>query len=411
MSKIKWRDKYGKGGVCDFKQNYDFYFKWLLNKTMQVFVIKGLEGTKINGDYLKANLILDGDICITDFNGELYCCVGDWGGEPDEYYIPSTYIIANPILGSKTVYRRDFKDNKQNGVVICNTDIDRVGAGVDNVFSQGLYDLISQTATLLADNIVSINCQQINGRAQAFFTAESKAQAEAAENILKDMYAGKPFKVLTSDIVEKLTVNPMANTSVANNIAQLIQLQNFIIANFFQSIGIKSNDILKKEKMIQAEVTEQNHVVALSLLECVTSWQKGFNEVSDLYEGTNISVELNPVLIQEIVDTFTPHTAGEPMPNQNNPNEKDNPIEQDVPSDEPSKSEEAEAPETEQPENAVQEEPQEETVSEVIDKMEEVVTEIVDTIIDEKEEKEEGEDEDADKTEVGEVLEQSTVTE
>ena len=64
---ISWRDRYGDGGICDFKMNYSYYLKWLLNKVMQIIVIKGLDGTKINGNYLKSQLIMDGNICITDY--------------------------------------------------------------------------------------------------------------------------------------------------------------------------------------------------------------------------------------------------------------------------------------------------------------------------------------------------------
>ena len=34
-----WKEKYSSGGVCDFRENYDFYFKWLLNKVMSCIII------------------------------------------------------------------------------------------------------------------------------------------------------------------------------------------------------------------------------------------------------------------------------------------------------------------------------------------------------------------------------------
>lgn len=370
---VSWRERYGQGGICDFQLNYDFYFKWLLNKVMQIFIIKGLDDTKINGNYLKSQLIMDGNICVTDYeagtNHEagLYCVSGNLGGAPDEYYIPVIYTCANPILGSKQVYRKDWDGHKQNGVVIFNTDIDNVwGAG----WSQGLYDLISQTATLLADNIVSINCQQINSRVQVFFTADGEAQAVAAESVLKKMYAGSPYQILRSDIVDKLTVNPISGTGVANNITQLVELQNFIVGNFFQSIGIKSNDLRKRERLITAEIDEQNDMVALSLLECVTSWEKGFREVNDLY-GTDIHVELNPVLIHEIADQFkTTDTAESPAEETSAIVEEESQEAEEVVDDEVTE---------EEPEEEVVED---ESVQGAIEELEDVVEEVVETIID-----------------------------
>ena len=289
--KEHWKVRFSKQGVCDFQTNYDFFFKWLLNKVASCFYIRNLPET-VDEWYTKTNLLLDGDICITDFYDELYACIGNRGGQPDEYYVPTHFIIANPILGSKDV------EIGKNGVVVYNTMTDKF---YPDTFVSGLYTLIHQTATLLADNIVSINANQINSRVQAFFTADSEAQAASAEVILKKIYAGQPYQVLRSDLVDKLGVNPIATANTSSNIAELVQLHNYIIGNFFQSIGIKSNNIRKNAHVLQAEIDSQDEYLQVSIMELLTSWQKGFDEVNELY-GKDIRVELNPVLIQEIID-------------------------------------------------------------------------------------------------------------
>lgn len=298
---MNWQERAGRGGVCDFKSNYDFYFKWLCNKVMSCFIIKDRSNGKtetINWNYFKMNLLLDGQICVTDFGDNLYACIGNRGGKPNEYYIPTIFTISNPVLGSKQV------DIDVNGVVFYNTDIDMFTyTGNNEIFSGGLYDLISQTATLLADNIISINCNQINSRITAFFTAESEAQAIAGEAILKKMYAGKPYQILRSDLIEKLNVNPI-NSSASGNITELVELHNYIIANFFQSIGVKSNNVMKRERLINSEIDSQNDYLKVSLLEILTSWQKGFDKLNEIY-GTDISVNLNPALLDELLEDST----------------------------------------------------------------------------------------------------------
>ena len=200
MAKQHWKERFHAGGICDFRKNYDFYFKWLLNKTCSCFYIKNLPDT-INEFYLKSTLITEGDIGFTEFNGKLYALNGAPAGGPDEYYVPSQYTVANPVLGSKVFTRG------KDGVVVYNSDLDQYIPG-------GLYGLIDQTATLLADNIISINANQINSRVCAAFTADSEAQAVAGEAVLKKMYTGAPYQVLRSDLVEKITVNPIATASV-----------------------------------------------------------------------------------------------------------------------------------------------------------------------------------------------------
>jgi hypothetical protein len=304
MAKIHWKERFSKGGVCDFRENYDFFFKWLLNKVASCFVLENVPET-INTTYLKTNLILEGNICITDFGDKLYACIGSVGSAPNEYYIPRKFIIANPVLGSKTVTFLPEDGNIANGVVITNTDIDSLFS-----FDVGLYELINQTATLLADNIISISCAQINSRITAIITAESGAQQTAAETTMKQMYAGRPYQVLQSDLVEKIMVNPINTSAVGNNLTELVELHNYIIGNFFQSIGIKSNNIRKKAHVLNEEIDSQNEFLKVSIMEMLTSWQKGFDKVNELY-GTDIKVTLNPALVDTVLennesDDFSP---------------------------------------------------------------------------------------------------------
>lgn len=285
MAKKFWKDRYSKG-ICNFELNYDFFYKWLVSKTASCFYIDGLSET-LDDYYIKTNLLIDGDVCITDFNSDLYAVCGAPGGEPSAYYKPTLYTVANPVLGSKIV--RDGVD----GVIIYNTPIDAYLPG-------GINGLIVQTATLLADNIVSVNCCQINSRVTAINTADSEAQALAAESVLKSIYAGNPYKIVRSDIIDKIRVNPIAQTGAGNVLSELIELHNYIISNYFQAIGIRANNQRKKAHMLQDEIDLQNSYLQISVYEIMSSWQKGFDKVNELY-GTDIHVRLNPALLPEIV--------------------------------------------------------------------------------------------------------------
>ena len=311
-----WRDRYSGKGVCDFEQNYRFYFKWLLGIVESCFIIRGkARGDTVNKTYLKTNLILDGIMSFKDFDGKLYSCIGSIGGQPDENYIPVNWIIANPVLGSATCFWRDFRNNKQDCVLVANTEIDKLYAGV---LECGLYSLIHQTAVLLADTIVSINCCQINTRVQNFFTADSDTQAIAGENILKEMYAGAPFKILRSDLVEKLQVNPVSSAGSAQYITQHIELHNYIFSNFLQAVGIMSNNTMKRERLITGEIDTQNGVTAVSITSMLASWKKGFEEVNSFPRFADMieepfDVELNPEIAKNLLQPIA-DTPAEPEP-------------------------------------------------------------------------------------------------
>lgn len=404
---MNWQERAGKGGICDFRQNYEFFFKWLSNKVCSAFIIKDNSEDKsftetANWDYFKLNLILDGSICVTDFNGRLYSCIGNPGGEPDEYYKPTIFTISNPILGSKQV-----KDG-ENGIIIYNTAIDSFAyTGHSFIFDNGLYNLISQTATLLADNIISINCNQINSRVLAFVTADSESQAVAGEAVMKRMYAGKPYQILRSDLIDKINVNPLNTSSVGTNLTQLVELHNYIIANFFQSIGIKSNNVMKRERLINSEIDSQNDYLKISLLEILTSWQAGFDKVNELY-GTDISVNLNPALLDELLEDSTSDEMvnGEVRVDELNSTENSNEINNEIESVEDSEGNDTteDSSTNNDDSNTITEEPKEDII-EVIKDESEQVSELIDFINDVEEPEEETEEEEVQEDEDSETSE------
>lgn len=219
-------------GVCNVEQNFRTYFDLLLNKVSSLFIWSNLPET-IDERFLEFNLILGGKICWTEMNGKLYCLNGGVGGEPNCYYEPCYWIVANPVLGSKQVRIRNKDGSKDietlDGILMANSDVDY--ESLANV--GGLSGLIYQTAGLLADNISSLNVAQINGRVSTLFTADSEAQARTAEETLKDIYAGRPYKVVEQDLIEKFGITAVAGAGTNNTLMSLIEAHQYILAQFF----------------------------------------------------------------------------------------------------------------------------------------------------------------------------------
>lgn len=384
-----WQQRAGRGGVADFRKLYEWYFKWLTGKVMSLFIIRDEDPTEqtktIDWDYFKMNLILDGQICLTDFAGKLYACIGNRGGAPNEYYLPTRFIIANPVLGSKEV------KIGEDGIVIYNTLVDKyVWTGSGPIFASGLDDYISQTATLLADNIISINCVQVNTRVSTFFTADSESQAIAGEKILKKMYAGMPYQILRSDLLEKLNVNPVNAAAAAQNVTELIELHNYIISSFFQNIGIRANNNMKRERLVTDEVDAQNDYLEINILEFLAPWQKGLDAVNELY-GTKFKVEINPVLLNELISEC--EGASDPAeaaaPEEAAPADGEQQTETD-PTEEAAAPEDAAA--SEEDPAAAEPEPEPGPI-EAIEEKEEQISDIIDLINDKQPEEEEGKEE------------------
>lgn len=279
-------------GVCNVDQNFRFYFKTLTNKVGQMIEFKNLP-ENVDEEFLKEQLILCGKICFTQFNQHIYALNGNVGGEPNCYYESQDFIIANPILGSKTVKIRhedgSTKVDGLEGILVGLTSIDKQ---VESLHG-GLYDLIYQTAGLLADNVVSLNCAQINSRVQVAFVADDEALANTGEKVLKDMYNGKPYKILTQDILNKLTVSPIAASGTNTTIMSLIEAQANIWQNFYNQLGLSYNGNLKRERINTAESELMTGSLNLNLQTIIENLKADIDKVNELF-GTSIEVDINP---------------------------------------------------------------------------------------------------------------------
>ena len=275
--------------ICDVNRAYRFYFKWLLGKLHELFKWENVPDT-IDIDFVNNSLFLSGHVLFTDkLQNTLRCYYGEIGGEPNVYYMPTIYTVSNPVAGAANIKI----DNDEEGVVMFNSREDKVY----NFIPQGcgLYPLIHQTATLLADNIVSINTAQINSRVQACIIAGDEQLRNSAEVYVKDLYRGKPWTVISENMIASIKSNPISSAATPQAIQALVELHQYIIADFYNSIGIKTNPINKKERLITDEINSVDNYLAVTINQMLESRKVGIKKVNERF-GTNISVDVSDEL-------------------------------------------------------------------------------------------------------------------
>lgn len=279
-------------GVTNVQHNFHFYFDMLTNKCCNLFVWDGLPDT-VDQRALNLSLVLGGKVCWTKFNDKLYALTGNIGGEPNAYYEPQFFIITNPILGSKQVRIRQ-KDGSSSiegldGILMGNSDVDIMSDRPTG----GLFGLIYQFAGLLADNVSSLNCSQINGRVSQIWTADTDVLARSAEVLLRDIYDGKPYKVVAQDILDKVGVLPSAESGQANTLLNLMELHQFFLAQFYSELGIIANYNMKRERINTAESEMNSGCLDINIENMLKNRQEAVERINELF-GTSISVEVNP---------------------------------------------------------------------------------------------------------------------
>lgn len=288
-------------GVSNVQENFELYFKLLTNKALNLFKWENLPST-VNERFLMTQLILAGTVCWTSIDGNIYALNGNVGGEPNVYYEPSQFIIANPILGSKTVRIRNLDGSngidQLEGILMGLTDMDLVNP---IPMQGGLYRLIYQTAGLLADNISSLNISQINGRVSQIWTADNDAMARTAEEIMRDIYEGHPYRVVSQDILNKVNAIPSAQTGQSNTLLNLIEAHQYILAQFYNELGLPSNWNMKRERINTAETELMTGALDVSVYNMEKNLKAAVEKINELF-GTDIKVYFNEEIKEEEVE-------------------------------------------------------------------------------------------------------------
>ena len=319
---------------CEY--NFDFlynYYSTELSELVYSTVVFDNLPETISETFLKYCLFSLGKSVFFKNDDKLLALNASPSNVPDVYYVPTDVIVSNRVIGSRTLTR------DKNCVVVYCTSMDRYAR---NGFFGGLYGLISKTSTLLADNDLSINIAQKNTRLVNIMGTDDSTGKSTIDEIMRRMYAGEPYMCVQTRYTSTLQVVPVQPQSNNQHILQLIELHQYILAHFYEQIGLTTHDQIKKERLINAEVNDNTDMAAYNIHRIIKSIRDGIVAVNNMF-GTDITVKLNPLLQPEEA------ADGEP---ESKPEEK--------PEEEAADGEPEEEPEEETADGEAEEEPEEE---------------------------------------------------
>lgn len=265
---------------CDLRSRHDIaqdYYKQMVNRLDSMFKWTGLPET-IPEHILERYLKLNGwcGIGYAPETTSLYCFYGGLGLKPDAYYQPTAIILANPVLGSKTYTIGE----------------DVVWAKNDSMYT-GLSQHIARYAHLLASNDVSINIAQVTSRIPFVLTAETENEKKSAEAFIKAAEDGRIGIIKSSAFNNGVEPKQTADASSGNYLKALIELHQYLKAQWSLDIGISSNFNMKRERQNTAEV-ESNAPYLLPLVDDMLKYRKIIcDEVHKMFPEQNWTVELN----------------------------------------------------------------------------------------------------------------------
>ena len=275
--------------ILDKKKSIYNYVLMMFDRTNQMFEYKGLPDT-IPPYMLELYLQINGHIGWLEWNGKLYALPGGWGGAPDPYYRPTIYIVANPALGGshdcKIVNHLPPFDE-----TVWSTKPDCVLMRNDTNM-RGLFYLFSRYATELTENDISIRSAQINSRQQSIIAASTDREIASARAYIKALEDGKLEAVMDQAMATKGIRATNVSVQSANVIIQLIELQQYLKASWYNEIGLNANFNMKREYLSEEELMAQTDTLIPLIDDMLRCRQEAIEAVNSTF-GTSISVEKN----------------------------------------------------------------------------------------------------------------------
>ena len=290
--------------VTDKQQSVMHYVCTMLNRTNQMMEYENLPET-IPARYLELILQIHGHADFVNNNGEWYVFAGNLGGAPDPYYRPTFSVIANPALSLTGTFeimnhlKPASKQHYDGECVVMRNDSQMLG----------LIPLFSRYASQLTENDISLRCAQINMRTRSLISAATDKELKAAQKYLDEIEKGHIISVGEKAFLDGVKVQ-QHGVQAPNTIIQLIELQQYLKAAWFNDMGLNANFNMKREYMSTEELQANTDVLLPLIDDMLQCRQEALDFLNEKY-GLNITVKKNSAWERKQVELDTAQDKSE----------------------------------------------------------------------------------------------------
>lgn len=298
--------------LYDFKEkerSLSNYVSYMLDRTQAMFEYERLPDS-IPARSLELYLQTVGHVGIFEYKGDLYAATGGLGGEPDPYYMPTIYTIANPALN----YSANLEINK-DVVVIPN----------DSLY-MGLLPLMERYATAMVENDLTLRTYDIISRIVTLISSADDKAKKAAEKYLQDIEEGNLGVIAESAFLEGIKAQPYASTG-GSRFTDLIEYQQYLKASWLNELGIDASFNMKREALNSAESALNKDALYPLIEDMLKMREQAIEKVNEKY-GTSISVSLASIWKGNEAELEAAIEMAENPEEQEAPNEDDQTEEQ-----------------------------------------------------------------------------------
>lgn len=246
-----------------------------LNKSLTMFEWNNLPET-LPAVELEKMLQINGYAVIAEYQGEVYAFQGGFSGQ-DVYSRPTKVIVNNPALQNNSTYTIN-----EDCVVIMNDDM-----------KQGLIKIYEYFGQRLIENEITMLMTDYNLRMPFTISSSDDATTQSAKEYLNKIIDGSLGVIGEQKLFKALSVTPTNNKATAS-FADLYGYQQFIIAQLNNTIGLATNNNMKRERLTTNEI-EINKNASYPLVDnMLKNRQQAVEKINSMF-GLDITVDYSSI--------------------------------------------------------------------------------------------------------------------
>lgn len=281
--------------VTDKNKSCASIINYMLARLQKMFKYHNLPSS-IPRQYLENYLLVNGSCIIArdkknPSDESIYAFVGAAGGEPDIYYRPTKYMVANPSLQfSAEYYISDTDPNHERDAILVRND----------TMWQGLYPMMARYASLIAENLLTIRTADVMLRILALITAPDDTSRLAADQYLKDITEGKLASIGENRFLDGIRMqNPPSNNG--SYLTQFIELHQYLVGSFYNEVGLNANYNMKREALSESEAGLNDDSLLPLCEDMLRCRREDIASVNSLF-GTSIEVSFDSSWIENEIE-------------------------------------------------------------------------------------------------------------
>lgn len=246
-----------------------------LNKSLTMFEWSNLPET-IPAVELEKMLQINGYAVIAEYQGNLYAFQAGFSGQ-DPYNQPTKALVNNPALKNNTTYTIG-----EDCIVIKNDDM-----------KQGLNGIYEYYGQRLIENQITMLMTDYNLRMPFTISSSDDQTTQSAKMYLKKIIDGSLGVIGEQKLFKALSVTP-TNSKQTATFSDLYGYQQFIIAQLNNTIGLATNNNMKRERLTTNEI-EVNKNASYPLVDnMLKNRQQAVDAINEMFD-VDISVEYSSI--------------------------------------------------------------------------------------------------------------------